>query len=232
MKRFFGRREGDEIIIEEGELVHMRGVLRFKVGDKFIACIDDENDYYCTLTELGKNKAVAKIEKVERCEALPKKNIVLFFAMPKREYFEPIITQAVELGASEIQPFISHFSVNHAFKRERAEQIILTACKQCERSALVPLNDVISFDKTIGKLKNFDIVIFANEHESKPYNLHELQNHQNIAVIVGCEGGFTQQECDAIIKAGAQSISLGTRILRCTTACVALMSLVSVASGN
>lgn len=232
MKRFFGRREGDYVVIEEGELVHMRGVLRFKVGDEFIASLDDENDYYCTLTEIGKNKALGKIEKVERCEALPKKNITLFFAMPKRDYFEPIITQAVELGASEIQPFISHFSVNHAFKRERAEQIILTACKQCERSALVPLRDVISFDKAVERLKDFDIVIFANEHENKPYNLHELQKYNNIAVVVGCEGGFTKEECDAIIKAGGQSISLGSRILRCTTACVALMSLVSVASGN
>lgn len=232
MKRFFGRKDGNNIIIDGGELVHMRGVLRFKQGDEFIASINDENDYFCTLLSIDKNKAIGEINNVQMCVASPKKNITLFVSMPKREYFEPILMQSVELGVSKIQPFISRFSVNHAFKRERAEQIILSACKQCERSQLVPLGDMASFDKMIEMLADFDMAIFANEHESAPYNLTDLKNHQNIAVIVGCEGGFDERECERIIAAGAKSVSLGARILRCPTACAALLALVGVASGN
>ena len=232
MKRFFGRREGERIIFEGGEAQHIARVLRMGAGDKVIASTNDESDYYCTLTEVGKNKAVATIDETKKCPALPRKEISLFISMPKREYFETIVTKAVELGASDIQPFISQFSVNHDFKRERTEQIVMTACKQCERSKLVPAGDVISFDKMLSRLADYDMVIFANEHAGVAPFPQDLKKYDKIAVVVGCEGGFSEVEAEQIIKAGAKSISLGARILRCDTACLATLALVNLLSGN
>ena len=78
MKRFFGRKEGDFVVIDGEELVHLAKVLRQKVGDK-IACIcNDENQYFCQIESLDKKLCKAKIEKIESCAALPQIDITLF----------------------------------------------------------------------------------------------------------------------------------------------------------
>ena len=232
MKRFFGRREGDNIIFEGGEAIHIRQVLRMREGEAVIASLNDENDYYCTLVHIGKNQIEARVDRIEKNAAMPERNIVLFQAMPKREYFETIVTKAVEFGASRVVPFKSAYSVNHDFKRERMEQIILTASKQCERSRLMELEGALSFDKMLESLQGFDVIIFANERENEKFCEKDFKNKQNIAVIVGCEGGFNEEEKAAIIAAGAKSISLGKRILRCDSAALAMMTLASVLSEN
>lgn len=234
MKRFFGKKLGENIIFEGNEAGHIAQVLRMRVGQEVIASLNDNNDYYCTLIDVNKKSVVAKIDRVEKCRALPKKNIVLYQAMPKREYFETIVTKSVELGVSEIRPFASQFSVNHDFKRERVEQIVLTACKQCERSKLVPVSDVLSFEKVLKELSDYDMVIFANEHSSDKFNITDLKSNESIAVIIGAEGGFSLEEAEAIKNASdkVKSVSLGERILRCDTASVALLAVVDILSEN
>ena len=232
MKRFFGTKENNNIVFVEGEANHIRLVCRLNVGDAVCGIVGDENEYECTITEISKASVVARIEKIQLCPALPKKQIALFISMPKREYFETIITKATELGVSQIVPFISRFSVNHAFKPDRAEQILLTAVKQCELSKVPAICSPISFDNMLNKLSEFDVAIFACERETKAFNLENLNKYNKIAVIVGCEGGFEKTEMEKIKNAGAKAISLGARILRCDTASIATLALVSVLSKN
>lgn len=232
MKRFFGQKKQNNIIFENGEASHIRQVLRLHVGDAICGIVGDNNEYDCTITEISKASVVARVDRVRLCPALPQKQITLFIAMPKREYFETIITKATELGVSQIVPFISKFSVNHSFKRERAEQILLTAVKQCELSKMPKLTDPTAFNEMLNQLKDYDAIVFANETEEKPFKLESLNKYNKIAVIVGCEGGFEKTEIEKIKNAGAKSISLGARILRCDTASIATLSLVSILSGN
>ena len=232
MKRFFGKKEGENIVFEGSEFTHIFRVLRMKEGERVIASLNDENDYICVLTEVSKSRAVGKIEKIEKCRATPKNNIVLFQAMPKREYFESIVTKAVELGVSEVVPFICKFSVNHDYKAERINQIVLTACKQCERSRLIEVSTVLSFKEMLSRLSSYDVVIFAYEKATKPLEAKLLEGRKNIAVIVGCEGGFTGDEAEEIIAKGGEAIGLGNRILRCDTAALATLSVVNILSKN
>jgi len=232
MKRFFGRKQGENIIIENDEFNHLKKVLRLTEGDQVIASINDENDYYCIIEKINKNDCVLTVENVEKCPALPKKNIALFQMMPKKDYFDAILAKAIELGANEIIPFSSQFTQNKMFKRERVQTQIQTACKQCERSKMPIVSDIIPFKQMIEKLKDYDVVIFAYENEEKPFDVSILKNKENIAVIIGNEAGFSEDEAKLIQEKGVQSISLGKRILRCDTAVVATLSLVSVLSGN
>jgi len=231
MKRFFGKKQGDKIIIEDGEFFHLRKVLRMNEGDKVIACVNDENDYYCMIEKINKNDAILLIEDKEKCPALPNRNITLFQMLPKKDYFDDILAKSVELGVSKIVPFTSQYTMIKSFKRERVDTQIMTACKQCERSILVPVEDIITFDKMIERLSDFDLVIFAYERETKKFNPEILKNKQNIALIIGNEGGFAPEETEKLKKI-AQSVSLGKRILRCDTAVTALLSLVSILSDN
>lgn len=231
MKRFFGRKEKEKIYIENDEFFHLKKVMRLNEGDKIIACIDDQNDYYCRIEKLNKDFCICQIEEIKLNEANPKKNIVLFQMMPKKEYFDNIIPKAIELGVNEITFFSSKWTINKNFKDERVENMVITACKQCERSKLVKVNSPIPFDKMIEKLSNFDKVIFAYENSNIPFRPSMIENAGSIAIIIGNEAGFTDEESKKLAKIST-TISLGKRILRCDTAVVATLSLIGILSGN
>ena len=231
MRRFFGRKENDNIVIENDEFFHLNKVLRMKEGEKLYAYVNDENEYLCEISKMNKNDCVCKIESYSKCVGLPTKDITLFQMMPKKEYFDEILPKSIELGVSEIYFFESEYTMNKNFKRERVDSQVMTACKQCERSKLVPVHDIIKFNKMTELLKNYDIVIFANEDEEKLFDTSVLDGKQKIAVVIGNEAGFSDKEKE-ILKARAHSISLGKRILRCDTAVVATLAIINIISGN
>lgn len=231
MKRFFGEKLGDKIIVKDNEFNHMKKVLRMQEGDEILASVNDEYDYFCIIEKMNKNDAILNIEEVRLCPALPKKNIVLFQMLPKKEYLDNIIAKSVELGVSKIIPFTSEYTMLKDIREERVATQIMTACKQCGRSKLVEFEKCIKFEQIIDRLKDFDLVLFAYEKEKELFNPKLLENKQNIAIIIGNEGGFSEKEGE-ILKKNATSISLGSRILRCDTAVVTMLSLVSVLSGN
>lgn len=232
MKRFFGQKKGEQILIDGDEFVHLKKVLRMEEGDKVIASINDENDYYCTIARLNKNDCLLDVDYVEKCPALPKRDLTLFQMMPKKDYFDSIIAKSIELGVNKIVPFSSEFTQNKIFKRERIQTQIQTACKQCERSALPQVSDIVSFKMMLEMLNEYDVVIFAYENEQKQFSPDILAGKQKIAIIVGNEAGFSEKEATEIQNKQVNSISLGRRILRCDTAVVATLALVSVLTNN
>lgn len=231
MKRFFGRKQNDKIIIEGSEFVHLKKVLRITEGDEVIACVDDEFDYLCEVERINKNDCTLSVKEKTLCPALPKREITLFQMLPKKEYFDSIIAKSIELGVSKIIPFTSKYTMIKEIKSERVATQIMTACKQCERSKLVEFSSPIKIEQIPALLKEYDLAIFAYENEETPFNPDLLVGKQKIAVIVGNEGGFSEDEANTLKKCST-SISLGKRILRCDTAVVTMLSLVSVLSGN
>ena len=231
MRRFFGKIQNEEIKIDGSEFSHIKKVLRMREGDELIAYVNDAYEYTCEITKMEKDFCICEILKKEVCQALPKREITLFQMIPKKEYFDNIIPKAIELGVSDIQFFTSEFSMIKDFKRERVQAQVMTACKQCERSKLVPVHDMIKFDEMIKLLGNYDLVIFAYENEEREFDPKILENKQKIAIIIGNEAGFSEKE-DSLIKKQSISISLGKRILRCDTAVTATLALVGILSGN
>lgn len=234
MKRFFGKKNNNNIIISGDELFHLKKVLRMKEGDKIIACIDDDYDYYCNIKEIGKNDCICEIEKKELNLANPQKDITLFQMLPKKEYIDNIIPKSIELGVNNIYFFTSKWTMNKSLKEDRLNQQILTACKQCERSKLLKANKLLKFTEMLEYLNGYDLVLFPYEHETidNTFQPKILNNKNKIAIIIGNEAGFTDEEANIIKNQNAKSISLGKRILRCDTAVVAVLSLVSILSNN
>lgn len=231
MKRFFGEKIKDKILIKDNEFNHLKKVLRMNEGDEIIACVNDEYDYFCSIEKINKNDALLNINEIKLNPAQPKKNIVLFQMLPKKEYLDNIIAKSVELGVSKIIPFTSKYTMIKDIKYDRVATQILTACKQCGRSKLVEFERCEKINNIPSLFKNFDLVLFANEKEEKMFNVEILKNCNNIAVIVGNEAGFSEEEIQ-LLKKHASSISLGKRILRCDTAVTTMLSLVGVLSGN
>ncbi|MBP3432074.1 MAG: 16S rRNA (uracil(1498)-N(3))-methyltransferase [Clostridia bacterium] len=234
MRRFFGREVKGNVVIEDEEFNHLKNVLRMNVGDELVVCLGDENETFCQIEEIGKKSAKCKVIGSQKCEGNPKKNIVLFQAITKKEKFEFIVQKATEIGISKIVPFVSEHVIAKVTenKMERLKSIAMNACKQCERSIMPEIAKCVKVNDVLEAFKDFDIVLFANERTDKGEKLSKLDKYKNIAIIVGSEGGFSQKEKEKFVEAGATSISLGKRIYRCETASCVMMGLVSVLSGN
>lgn len=231
MKRFFGKFNGENIILSGQEFLHAKKVLRLNEGDEVIANTNDDYDYHCKIQKFNKNDCILTVLDKNLCPSLPKRNIVLFQMLPKKDYFDNIIAKSIELGVSKIIPFTSEYTMIKDIKKERVEMQVITACKQCERSKLVEVTSPIKLQQIPDHLKGFDLVLFAYENSETPFDSTILDNKQNIALIVGNEGGFSQSEAQYLSKY-ASTISLGKRILRCDTAVISLLSLVSILSNN
>ncbi len=234
MRRFFGRKENGQVLIEGDEFNHLKNVLRLGVGAEILVSLGDENDYACQIESIANRVAVCRIIGKKICAGNPRKNIVLFQAITKRDKFEFIVQKATEIGISKVVPFISQNIVAKVTenKMDRLKGIAVNACKQCERTIPPEICEVKTFDEVLKSFKDFDVVLFANERAEKSDKKKDLTKAQNIAIIVGSEGGFDAKEKDKFTSAGASTVSLGKRILRCETAAVAMMSLVSILSEN
>ena len=234
MRRFFGERVGNMVYITGEEFSHLKTVLRMGVGDQLIAFLNDENEYVCQIEKMEKGRAICTVTGTSKCECNPKKNIVLFQAITKRPKFEFIVQKATEIGISKVVPFVSDYVIAKVTenKIDRLNTIAMNACKQCERTLVPVIDDAKTVDQVANMFKDFDIVLFANERAASGEKPREIVKAKNIAIIVGSEGGFSEREKDKFIEKGAVTISLGKRILRAETASIAMMSLVSILSGN
>ena len=238
IKRFFLDKstfDGEKFVITGDEFYHMTKVLRHKVGYKIIVCLNDGIDYYSTITEIGKDSAVAMLDERVDNDTKTKCELTLFQALPKGDKIDFISQKCVELGVDYIVPFTSHNTNEDKVNYNRCMRIMLEACKQCGRSRISHLEQLVDFDSMYSMLKDYDIVLMAYEGETM-HNLgdyaSELAKANRIAVIVGSEGGFTTDEYEAYKKAGARTFSLGKRILRAETASIVAVSLVMYLKGE
>lgn len=233
VKRFIARIENDMAIIEGEELIHLKSVLRLKVGDEVCLVNGDGNDYVGEIENIGKNSAAIKITSVEKNQKCPKKNLQLFLSATKREKLEIIVQKAVELGVKSLYIFESEYSTMKlsSEKISRYEKIIFAATKQCERADFMSIN-IISFKDMLSLFGKCETKLFANERQGEEYKFSLLKSANNIGILVGCEGGFSQAEKQQILSLNPENISLGERILRAETAAIVLTGIASLHCGN
>ena len=226
----------DVITIDCDEFLHLAKVLRTQVGEKIVCLCGDEFEYLAEVSEVGKKHITARVLQKTLCAKNPKFDITLFQGLAKGEKMELITQKCTELGISNLCPFESNFTIAkaNALRLDRLTKITQEACKQCGRSKPITIHPV-------QKLKNidfsgFDLVIFLYEKADPAQTLEKLipqiQRAENIAIIVGAEGGFADEEAQKILQSGAKSVCLGARILRAETAAIALSGFVSFLKNN
>ena len=210
---------GSDVTLRGDEFLHMVKVLRYKVGFKAIVCVNDGVERLCTVKEICKDFATLVIDK-ENVVDVKNAHVTLFAGLLKNNKLDFVFQKAVELGVDEIIPFVSSNCADTKFSQDRAEKIALEAAKQCGSAYLSRVGALENFDAMIDRFKDFDTVLFAYENEKKNRIKDCLCQGKNVALVVGPEGGFTQEETDKAIDSGATIVTLGRRILRAETASI------------
>lgn len=225
--------EDNKVIIKGADYNHISNVLRMKEKDRFFVCNkDDASSYLVEIQNIDKNEIVCKIIS-ENESTEPKVNITLFQGIPKTDKMEMIIQKGIELGVFDIYPVAMKNCVgkikDENKKISRWQTIAEAAAKQSKRNIVPKIENQINIDELCKKIKEYDLSILAYENE-KTLNLRKLlkknKNINNLAIIIGPEGGFDEKEVEKLEEAGAISCSIGKRILRCETASIAMLSMI------
>lgn len=235
-KLFFDKiNDAGEITITGDDHKHIAFSLRMRPGDEIVICAGGV-DYTAKLRDICKDKTVAEIVGMARCVSEPVTDITLFFGALKGDKNDYVVQKCTELGIKKFVPFISAYSSvrEDNVKSERLGRIALEAAKQSGRGCVPELSRVVDFNDLLDMLKDYELIVFPYEHEEQTSLDAYLacSGRGKTAVVVGSEGGFSVAEAEKIRKLCGKSVTLGKRILRADTACVAVCSALMFALGE
>ncbi len=244
MDRFFAGQENlwEEEVVLEGQQAHqICNVLRKKVGEHIIVLDNHGFEYEIELKTIGKEKITGQIKEKRTAGGEPNVKITLYQSLLSREKFEWVLQKCTEVGVKRFVPIVTERSIVRqelikANKIGRWRQIIQEAAEQSARGRMPELEKAASFEEAIARLDDSDYKIMAHT-QSQSVSLRQYLNNSNkkiksIALFIGPEGGFTENEVQSARKNDIALISLGQRILRTETAAVVASSLILYESGE
>ncbi len=231
MPRFFvseNQIENGTLFILGDDARHIARSLRMAVGDEITVSDGKGYEYRASFTKIRDDRCDLQIISTSLSSSEPKSKITLFMAYPKSDKLERVVQKAVELGAVKIVPFES----SRCIKKPKAEKagerttrltrIAEEAAKQCGRAVLPEVTTPLSYTEAIKLAASHTLSIFCYEGEGTESlkKILEATKHtpKSISVMVGSEGGFSEEEARAAKDAGMLLANLGPRILRCETA--------------
>ncbi len=235
MARFFADSrdiDSDRLSITGDEAKHMKNVLRMQPGDAFTAFDGSGTDFECRVISVG---AAVEAQILSRYinDKEPKVSVTLYQAYPKSAKMEEIVQKSVELGARAVVPFISARCVKKPEDASRLRRVALSAVKQCGRSVIPDVADILRFDDAVQRMAKHDKLIVCWEEEKQTSLKEALQGSEtDIGVVIGSEGGFEAFEVEKMRQAGGVSVTLGPRILRTETAGIAVLAAVFYEKGQ
>lgn len=244
MHKFFVSKDnivGNKCTIEGDDVKHIYKVLRLKEGEKISINNCEGKEYVGKLIDINKKEVIIDI--LEEIELNNESDIKvhLFQGMPKSTKMDLIVQKNTELGIRSITPIITERVVvknDSEFKKvDRWNRIALEACKQSKRSLIPNINTPIEFEELLIKMKDMDLIVVP--YESKKGDgikklINDVANTQikNIAIIIGPEGGFEEEEISKLEEVGAYIVTLGPRILRTETAGFVALTLLMYELGD
>jgi 16S rRNA (uracil1498-N3)-methyltransferase len=234
--RFFveGKHQPGEVVGFDGsDARKIAIVLRMQEGDAIEVIDSAAQRFHATLHFDGRNVSATLNERVKTAdETVP--YIAIAQGVPKGQKMDFVVEKLTELGASQIVPLQSERTVVadvSANKIERWRRLAKTAAQQCGRADVPRIEDPVRFADLLQKFQGYDCVLLPWELADRALlreRLPELvKDARRILVLIGPEGGFSHDEADRAQHAGAQLISLGSRILRTETAALVVVSLLT-----
>lgn len=241
MRRFFTEPQNiyeDKAYIYE-DSKHIEKVLRMRCGDEILIFDGTGFEYIAKITNIERDKCCVDILSKSVSLLEPQTRVTLFQGIPKSGKMETIIQKAVELGVYEIVPVITDRCVvkinDDASAREKAKRwnkVSLEAAKQCGRGIIPKVYEPVSFPEAIEMISNLDVSLMPYEMlgHSGEKGLSDILNANQSAItfgiLVGPEGGFSDEEAAFASKQKVSMIGLGRRILRTETVSGALIPII------
>lgn len=220
--------EGGICRLDQDESGHCIKVLRHRCGDE-ISVIDGGGTLYrCRITSDSHKKVEAMVlESKENWGAHPYRLHLAVCPTKNNDRYEWFAEKACEMGFDELSPIIGEHSERRVLKTPRVEKILVSASKQSLKAAVPSVKEPVSVKDFISSHKNapgLKLIAYCFEDENIPRRsikdvLAKFEGNE-ITVMIGPEGDFSQEEASMALEAGFIPVHLGESRLRTETAAI------------
>ncbi|TVV41903.1 16S rRNA (uracil(1498)-N(3))-methyltransferase [Thalassolituus sp. C2-1] len=213
--------------LDDQAFAHLIRVLRMNDGDPVRLFNGDGHEYAGQLCDVQKKSASVLVGDILHSEADTPLKLQLGQVVSKGDRMDFTIQKATELGISDITPLWSE-RCEVRLKGERLDKkmehwqkVAISACEQSGRNRIPTIHQPQYFADW-AKNNNADVRLLLHPHRQKP--LRDYPQPASVALLVGPEGGFSEQEVEMAMSSGFAGLTLGPRILRTETAALAALS--------
>jgi 16S rRNA (uracil1498-N3)-methyltransferase len=215
---------------------HLVNVLRAKVDQPLVLFNGDGNEYSAHLSDVSKRSAFATIDSKLSLSVESPLPVHLGQGVSRGDRMEWVIQKSVELGVAEITPLVTErcglklSTERWQKKHQQWQKVLISACEQCGRNVLPILHPVANLTDWLTQSTNQLRLTLHPRAQSafKHINLPPA----GARLLIGPEGGFSEQEVYQTEQNGFHSVQLGPRVLRTETAAIAAISALQAIHGD
>jgi 16S rRNA (uracil1498-N3)-methyltransferase len=220
------------------EVAHHIHVVRLAPGDIVTLFNGMGGQFDAVLTEVGKKRATAEVRAFDARDVELPYAVTLAQGLPEGTKMDWIVEKAVELGVTAVQPLaarrcVVRLSAERAQKKlEHWRGIVVAASEQSGRNRLATVADPAELRDWIGTPAAGPRLLLSPRGTSSLVDWARGAGPDPVTILVGPEGGFTDEEEDAAGRAGAVMVSMGPRVLRTETAALAALAMLQGSWGG
>ena len=237
MQRIFVSEElsdGAELPASKEQYNYLVNVLRFEEGQEILLFNGRDGEWVASLAFESRKKLLLKVTACTRPQTAPY-DLHYLFAPLKQARLDYMVQKAVEMGAGVLQPVLTHHTQMTKLKVGKLESNAIEAAEQCGILSIPECRSPIKLSRMLEDWPVERRIIYCDEVEEthNPMPLLESIRGQKLAILVGPEGGFSDEERVLLrSKDYVTAIPLGPRILRADTAAVAALAVVQASIGD
>ena len=230
---------GDQVVLEGNVAQHLGRVLRARAGDRIALFNGDGREFAAQVLTVSKREVSVDIGAAFTPQTESLVHTTLGLCLSKGDRFDWAIQKATELGVGAIAPLYSErvdFSIPPDRMGKRIahwQQIAISACEQCGRVKVPPITppqSLVSWAANVSAEQKW--VLHCADDTDASASAVTQGTPRDAALLIGPEGGLTDQEFAAASTEGFQLLQLGPRVLRTETAPVAALSVLGVFWGE
>jgi 16S rRNA (uracil1498-N3)-methyltransferase len=220
--------------IDRNAANHITRVLRLRNGDEITVFDGRGGEYAARIDSIRKDKVLVDVRDQRVLTRESSLHLTLAQGVSRGERMDLVIQKATELGVSRIVPLLTERTVVKldADQAERKMQhwqgIVIAACEQCGRNTLPKLGEPTHLREFVRESEGTRLLLSPEGS----LRIREIAVATDVTVLIGPEGGLTEGEQDAAVKAGFERVRLGPRILRTETAAIAALTALQAHLGD
>jgi len=230
--------EGANLALDPGQANYLGNVLRLGSGDAVLVFNGRDGEWRGRLVAVGKRKLALELTGRTRAQdSTPgtAPDLHYLFAPLKHARLDYMVQKAVEMGASRLQPVLTRHTQVARVNLERMQANAVEAAEQCGILTLPTIAPALDLSAVLAARDPGRLLVFCDEDAEvkDPVAALTAAAAGPLAVLVGPEGGFAEDERAALLaQPNTVRLSLGPRILRADTAAVAALALIGAVLGD
>ena len=234
MHRFYAPALSHDVVVElpDEEARHLSRVLRLKAGDEIAVFDGRGHEAVARIASVTSRRVSVEVVEPRAVVPEPRVAVTLAQALLKSDKMDRVIRDAVMLGVSAVQPFVSRRTdvpmkaVEKGGRQDRWDRTVISSVKQCGRAVVPPVHETKEFADLLQSTAGRTRLMFVEPgaaNDVREMTSLEAERPSDAIVMVGPEGGWDSQEIAEASGAGVTLLSFGARVLRADAAGAAVI---------